>query len=133
GVPDRSPGLLSRGRVAVAPGLCLVPSVPGWGGDPATRALAVVSVPVAIILLVVYVGATWYSLRRHSALHTSSDDEVAGWSLPRSLVALGLATVATALVAEVLVGSLEAFAKKAGLSDFFVAAVIVAIVGHAAE
>ena len=32
-----------------------------------------------------------------------------------------------------LVGSLEVFAEKAGLSDFFVAAVIVAIVGNAAE
>jgi Ca2+:H+ antiporter len=43
------------------------------------------------------------------------------------------ATVITALVAEILVGSLEAFAEKAHLSDFFVAAVIVAIVGNAAE
>ena len=39
----------------------------------------------------------------------------------------------TALVAEILVGSLEVFAEKAGLTDFFVAAVIVAIVGNAAE
>ncbi len=39
----------------------------------------------------------------------------------------------TALVAEILVGSLEEFSEKAGLSDFFVAAVIVAIVGNAAE
>jgi Ca2+:H+ antiporter len=46
---------------------------------------------------------------------------------------LGVATVATAFVAEILVGSLETFAEKAGLSDFFVAAVIVAIVGNAAE
>jgi Ca2+:H+ antiporter len=44
-----------------------------------------------------------------------------------------VATVATAFVAEILVGSLEVFADKAGLSEFFVAAVIVAIVGNAAE
>jgi Ca2+:H+ antiporter len=31
------------------------------------------------------------------------------------------------------VGSIEAFAEHAGLSDFFVAAVVVAIVGNAAE
>jgi Ca2+:H+ antiporter len=36
-------------------------------------------------------------------------------------------------VAEILVHSLETFAEKAHLSDFFVAAVIVAIVGNAAE
>jgi Ca2+:H+ antiporter len=37
------------------------------------------------------------------------------------------------MIAEILVGSLESFAESAGLSDFFVAAVIVAIVGNAAE
>jgi Ca2+:H+ antiporter len=46
---------------------------------------------------------------------------------------LALATVVTAFVAEILVGSLEVFAEKVGLSEFFVAAVIVAIVGNAAE
>jgi Ca2+:H+ antiporter len=61
------------------------------------------------------------------------DDALSGWSLPASLATLAVATVATALVAEVLVGSLESFAARAGLSDFFVAAVIVAVVGNAAE
>ena len=46
---------------------------------------------------------------------------------------LAVATVATAVVAEILVGSIETFAERAHLSDFFVAAVIVAIVGNAAE
>jgi Ca2+:H+ antiporter len=48
-------------------------------------------------------------------------------------VALALATVATAFVSEVLVHSLDAFGDALGLSQFFVAAVIVAIVGNAAE
>src|ERR687883_870489 len=56
-----------------------------------------------------------------------------GWTFAVSLVVLALATVVTAFVAEILVGSLETFADKAHLSDFFVAAVIVAIVGNAAE
>jgi Ca2+:H+ antiporter len=46
---------------------------------------------------------------------------------------LAVATALTALTAEILVGSIESFAHKAHLSDFFVAAVIVAIVGNAAE
>ena len=66
-------------------------------------------------------------------MHTASDEEIEGWSFWAALLALGIATVATAFVAEILVGSLEAFAEKAHLSDFFVAAVIVAIVGNAAE
>ncbi len=133
GTIDRASGLLSLALIALATVLFLVPSVPGWSGDPNRHELAVISVPIAIALLVVYLCATWYSLRRHSALHLPNDDGVEGWSLMTALVALGIATVATALVAEVLVGSLEAFAEKVGLSDFFVAAVIVAIVGNAAE
>ena len=81
-----------------------------------------------------YVVVTWYSLRRHArAARQASDDAIDGWSLRLALVVLAVATVVTALVAEILVGSLEDFADKAGLTDFFVAAVIVAIVGNAAE
>lgn len=130
---DRFSSFLSFGLVLVATALFLVPSVPGWEGDPDTRSLAVVSSAVAAVLLVVYVAVTWFSLRRHHALHVASDEEIVGWSLHQSLGALAIATVATAAVAEILVGSLEAFADQAGLSDFFVAAVIVAIVGNAAE
>ena len=66
-------------------------------------------------------------------LHAGEDDALAGWSFRLSLAVLGVATVGTALVAEVLVGSLEEFAHRLGLTDFFVAAVIVAVVGNAAE
>ena len=66
-------------------------------------------------------------------MQVASDDEIDAWSMKAAVAALAVGTVLTALVAEILVGSLEAFAAKAGLSDFFVAAVIVAIVGNAAE
>ena len=130
---DRHSSFVSFGLLALATVLFLVPSIPGWDGDPDRHALEVVTVPVSIVLLVVYLGVTWYSLRRHSALHVASDEEIRGWSLRRSLLALAITTAVTALVAEILVGSLEVFADKAGLSEFFVAAVIVAIVGNAAE
>ena len=130
---DRYSSFLSFGLLAFATVLFLVPSIPGWDGDPDRHSLEVLTVPISIILLVVYVGVTWYSLRRHSALHVASDEEIEAWSLRRALFALGIATAVTALVAEILVGSLEVFADQAGLSEFFVAAVIVAIVGNAAE
>jgi len=131
---DRFSSFLSLGLVGLATALFLIPAVPGWHGEPNRHSLAVLSVPVSAFLLVVYVLVTWYSLRRHRALQSHDDEAALGaWSLSRSLVVLGVATVATALVAEILVGSLEPFAEKVGLSDFFVAAVIVAIVGNAAE
>jgi Ca2+:H+ antiporter len=135
GTLDRTSSFLSLGLIAFATALFLVPSVAGWDGDPNRDSLTRVSAVISVVLLVTYVVATWYSLRRHRARHIASDAEVEveGWTLRRSLVVLGIATVATAFVAEILVGSLEVFAEQAGLSDFFVAAVIVAIVGNAAE
>jgi Ca2+:H+ antiporter len=130
---DRFSSFLSFGLVGVAVALFLVPSIPSWEGDPDRSSLAALSVPVSIALLLVYVGVTWFSLRRHHGLHIASDDAIRGWSLSAALLALAAATVLTALVAEILVGTLGAFAEQAGLSEFFVAAVIVAIVGNAAE
>ncbi len=133
GAIDKPSSFLALGLVAVATLVLLVPSIPGWDGDPERRSLAELSIPVSIALLVAYVALTWYSLRRHAALHIASDTEIRGWSLRFALGVLALATVATALVAEILVAALETFADKAGLTEFFVAAVIVAIVGNAAE
>jgi Ca2+:H+ antiporter len=131
---DRFSSFLSFGLIAFATILFLIPSIPSWDtGDPDTHGLAQVSAAISVVLLVVYVVVTWYSLRRHSALHDTPDGEVDAWSLRASLVVLSIATVVTALVAEILVGSLETFAEQVGLSDFFVSAVIVAIVGNAAE
>jgi Ca2+:H+ antiporter len=130
---DRYSSFLAFGLLGLATVMFLIPSIPGWEGDPNRESLEELSVPVSVGLLVVYVAVTWYSLRRHARLHVASDEELRGWSLSTALVALGLATVATAFVAEILVGSLEVFSERVGLTEFFVAAVIVAIVGNAAE
>jgi Ca2+:H+ antiporter len=130
---DRWSSFLSFGVIGIAIVAFLIPAVPSWEGDPDRDLIVYLSVPVSIALLVVYVVATYYSLRRHRRLHIASDEQIQAWSLRASLGVLAAATVVTALVAEVLVGSLEVFAEEVGLSEFFVAAVIVAIVGNAAE
>ncbi len=131
---DRESSFTSFALVAFAVVLFLIPSIPGWDGDPDRHSLAVVSVPVSIVLLLVYVVVTWYSLRRHRSLHVSDEAAImAAWSLPLSLAILAAATVVTGFVAETLVHTLQVFAEEVGLTDFFVAAVIVAIVGNAAE
>jgi Ca2+:H+ antiporter len=131
---DRESSLVSLALVGLTVGLLLIPSIPGWDGDPQRDALTRLTIPVAIVLLIVYVIVTVLALKRHKGLHTSDEPaEMTGWSFPFSLGVLGAATVVTAFVSEALVGSLEVFAEKANLSEFFVAAVIVAIVGNAAE
>jgi Ca2+:H+ antiporter len=131
---DRFSILLQLGLVLAAVLLFLVPSVPGWSGQPERHSLAVVSIPVSIVLLLLYAATTVQSLRRHKRLHEESGETAgAGWSLPVALAVLAAATVVTALISETLVHSLHSFAESAGLSEFFIAAVIVAIVGNAAE
>jgi Ca2+:H+ antiporter len=131
---DRESSLISLGLVGLAAVVLAIPSIAGWHGDPERHSLAQLSIPISIALLVVYVGVTWFNLRRHHRLHVADESpDITGWSFRTALVVLGLATVVTAFVAEILVGSLEVFGEKAHLSDFFVAAVIVAIVGNAAE
>jgi Ca2+:H+ antiporter len=130
---DRPSSFLALALVGGTTLVLLIPSIPGWEGDPERDELVKLSIPVSIVLLVAYVVLTWYSLRRHAALHIASDEEIRGWSLRAALAVLGVATVVTALVAEILVGSIDTFAEDSGLSEFFLAAVVIAIVGNAAE
>ena len=134
GLLDRPSTFVSLGLVAGAVLLFLIPAVPGFDGDPQRRSLAELSIPPSVVLLVVYVAVTWYSLRRHRSLHVSDEpDEIRGWSLFTSLLVLGLTTTVTAVIAEILVGAIDTFGEQAHLSEFFLAAVVVAIVGNAAE
>jgi Ca2+:H+ antiporter len=131
---DRASVLGQLALVGVATLLFLVPAIPGWHGNPERHSLAVVTAPVAVVLLLLYLAVTAWGLRRHKRLHEESGAQPrGGWSLPRALAVLAVATAATAFVSEILVHSLDAFAEAVGLSEFFTAAVIVAIVGNAAE
>jgi Ca2+:H+ antiporter len=129
---DRRSLFLQLGLVAFATLTFLIPSVPGWDGDPDRHLLYIVTLPIAGVLLAVYVALTIFNLRQHRASH-SQEAAAGSWSMRRALIVLAVATVATALVAEALVGTLEHFGDQLGLSEFFVAVVIVAIVGNAAE
>jgi Ca2+:H+ antiporter len=130
---DRRSALTSVGLVLGATLLFMIVAIPDWNGGNSPHTLEVLSVPVSIALLLVYVGVTAWQLHRHRLLHAGADTDTSAWSLRVTLLTLGLATAATAVIAEILVGSIETFAESLHLSDFFVAAVIVAIVGNAAE
>lgn len=127
---DRGSLLGQLGLVFAAVLLLLIPSIPGWHGDPNRHSLALLSIGPAVALLVLYLIVTTVGLRRR-APHESTAE--AGWSLRVALVALAVATATTAGISEILVHSLEAFAEAANLSQFFIAVVVVAIVGNAAE
>jgi Ca2+:H+ antiporter len=94
------------------------------------------SLTVAIVLLVAYASGLWFSLISHRDLFNPPDDNEAGheaWSVKRSVIVLAIAGLAVGLMSEILVGSIAHTAESMGLSEFFIGAVIVAIVGNAAE
>jgi Ca2+:H+ antiporter len=134
GVLDRQSSFVSLGLIAFAVLLFLIPAVPAFDGDPERDSIAQLSIAPSVALLLTYLAVTYVSLRRHRRLHVSADpDAFAAWTFRTSLVVLGIATVVTAFIAEIVVATIDDFADDLGLSEFFVAAVIVAIVGNAAE
>jgi Ca2+:H+ antiporter len=134
GAVDRTSAFVSLGTVLLAVLVLLVSAVPGFHGDPDRHSLAVLSLLLAIALLAVRIAVNRRLLRRHRSLQAAAATApTGGWSLQLAVGVLGAATVSTALVTETLVGSLEDFSRQAHLSEFFVAVVIVAIVGNITE
>jgi Ca2+:H+ antiporter len=99
--------------------------------------LETMSALVAVVLLAGYVAGLVFSLKTHRDLFNPphDEDEVGEhvWSVRRSVIALAIAGVAVGLMSEILVGSIEEASAGIGISPFFVAVIVVAIVGNAAE
>jgi Ca2+:H+ antiporter len=129
---DRSSLLVQLGLTATMLVLFVPVSVMGYTGGVERRSAVWVSVPIAAVLLGLYVFVTLRNLRRHRQAH-HAEAAAGAWPLRTALAVLAVATVTTAFISEILVHSLDAFAHAVGASDFFVAFVIVAIVGNAAE
>src|SRR5437868_2950350 len=87
---DRRSLLLQLALVAGAVLLLLVPSALGWSGDPERHSIAVVSIPIAIVLLGAYVPFTFANVRRHARAHAAAATEpsAGSWSMPVSLATL---------------------------------------------
>jgi Ca2+:H+ antiporter len=94
------------------------------------------SLAVAFVLMGTYVAGLFFSLKTHRDLFNPvAEEEHEGepWSVRRAVIALAIAGVAVGVMSEILVGSISEAASGVGLSEFFVGAIIVAIVGNAAE
>jgi Ca2+:H+ antiporter len=100
-----------------------------------TGSIVKLSVAIAVVMILGYAALMVFSLRTHRALFNPPQEKSEGtpWTLRRSVGLLAVGGLATAGVSEILVGSITEAARSAGLSQFFVGAVAVAIVGNAAE
>jgi Ca2+:H+ antiporter len=93
------------------------------------------SLAVAGVLGATYVLGLFFSLKTHRDIFNPEygDEGSWGWSVRTAVIALAIAGVLVGVMSEVLVGSIAAASESAGLSQFFIGVIVVAIVGNAAE
>jgi Ca2+:H+ antiporter len=94
------------------------------------------SLGISVVMIVVYLCGLFFSLRTHRDLFNpgpTDEPDRPSWSLRRSVVMLGAAGVLVGAMSDLLVGSIEHASRDIGLSQFFVAVFVVAVVGNAAE
>ena len=110
--------------------------------DPNTAALDEhLSLGVAVVLIIVYVGNLIYTLVTHrdlfaraSAYSEEAEPELAApWPLKRAILVLAGATILTAVEAELVSNTVEVTATRLGLTPFFLGVIVLAVVGNAAE
>ncbi len=93
------------------------------------------------MLLGCYVAGLIFSLRTHADVFSEPElggsghasEEPHGMSTNAAVLLLLLATILTAIGAEILVGAVEGAARAMGMTDLFVGFIVVAVVGNAAE
>jgi Ca2+:H+ antiporter len=104
------------------------------------------SLAIAIVLILTYIGTLVFSLVTHKELFVGEamqgcaqevghEEEEAGdhWSKGKSILVLLIATAFVALISEFLVGAVEAARGALGFTEVFVGVIVVAIIGNAAE
>jgi Ca2+:H+ antiporter len=104
--------------------------------------IQILSDSVAILLLFVYIVGIIFTFFTHKDLFVipqgNSSDQLKGhdhnhWSKKKSFLMLGISMIGVIVVSEILVSSVEETSKEFGFGEMFVGAIIVGIVGNAAE
>jgi Ca2+:H+ antiporter len=104
---------------------------------------------LAVLLLLVYAAGLVFTFVTHKhlftspAIHSNENNAASAaasaagnhthWSKGRSFLILGISMVGVVVVSEILVGSVEETGRGFGFGELFVGAIIVGIVGNAAE
>jgi Ca2+:H+ antiporter len=92
------------------------------------------SVFVSSFMLVVYGASVFFTLHTHKHLYTEEVGRYeAKWSKKKSIFLLFTATIAVALMSEILVDSIEPIVLRLGWTELFIGVIFVATVGNAAE
>lgn len=104
------------------------------------------SLAIAVVLFLTYIGTLVFSLVTHkdlfigeaiqgAAQEVGHEEENSGdhWTKKKSILVLAIATAFVALISEFLVGAVEEARGALGFTEVFVGVIVVAIIGNAAE
>ena len=123
---------LSSALMILAVSALLLPATFGFIVADEAR-LEALSVTVAVILLLSYAAYLVFLLRSTTEPLSETEPEPGQWSIGRGIAALGAATVATAIVSEVLVNAVTPVTEQLGWTELFLGVIVIPIVGNAAE
>jgi Ca2+:H+ antiporter len=89
----------------------------------------------AVVLIVAYIGNLIYAFTAQRDLLRSTHEDGSGPALPTgsAITLLALGTLLTTVQAELLVGALQPALTDFGFTELFVGAVVIAVIGNAAE
>lgn len=128
--------MLAMAAVALLIPALFVRSVPGLKETAANPQILELSIGVAIVMIVLYIGSLVFSLYTHERLFKAAEDcpeDPPSWSQRNAILVLIAATIAIAFESELLVGGIEPVVTSWHLSKLFVGIIIVPIIGNAAE
>jgi Ca2+:H+ antiporter len=106
--------------------------------------IVTMSMFVAAVLLAVYAFYMVFSMRTHRRFFDGHEDapidrtrrpepHLATWPARTAVTMLALTMVSVVGIAELMVGEIESIIEHAGLSEFFMGVIVIALVGNAAE
>jgi len=106
--------------------------------------IVTMSLFVAVVLLAVYVFYMIFSMRTHKKYFDGQADapidrtrkpepHLATWPARTAITMLAVTMLSVVGIAELLIGEIESIMEHAGLSEFFMGVIIIALVGNAAE
>ena len=102
--------------------------------DAGAKIIEELSVFVAVAMLAVYIASLFFILYTHKHLYTQEVGKYEPkWSKTKSIIVLLLATLAVALMSEILVGTIKPVVDAFGWTELFIGVIFVAIIGNAAE
>jgi Ca2+:H+ antiporter len=109
----------------------------GTAGPAYMPQVGILSIFVAFLMMIAYGANLWFTLKTHKHLYKGEEADERSiapkWSSTKATLVLFFATIAVAVLSELLVGAIRPVVAQFGWTELFIGVIVVAIVGNVAE